>query len=77
MGAPGVTQATIAEISRPGHAPDIVVQNLGLPSLWVLSFQAVSGYDPKRDAVEAFVERGYRQVARGDRWRILVRVGSN
>jgi len=75
LGAPKVTQRAVAEMSRPGHEPDIVVQNLGLPSLWVLSFQAVSGYDPKRDAVEAFVERGYRQVVRGDRWRILAPVG--
>jgi hypothetical protein len=75
MGAPELSRGTIAEISRPGHQPDIIVQNLGFPSLWVLSFQAASGYDPKRDALEAFVEKGYLEVAHGERWRILGRAG--
>lgn len=75
LGAPGLVRGAIAEISRPGHQPDFIVQNLGFPSLWVLSFQAVSGYDPKRDALEAFVEKGYLEVARGERWRILGRAG--
>lgn len=76
MGDAPLTRDAIAEMSQPGHAPDIVVQNLGFPSLWVLSFNAVARYDPARDAVEAYVEKGYRQVVRGDRWRILAPVSA-
>jgi hypothetical protein len=52
--------------------PDIVVKNLGWPTRAVLDANAISGYDPERDAVERFVADRYEVVESGLKWQLMV-----
>ncbi len=70
IGAVEATQMIIRGVSA--RQPDVVIRNRGWPVRRVFEHSAVTGYDPARDGLEAWVSERYEAAESSRRWEILL-----